>query len=228
MTLVLPSVEIRYLPLLELKEAPYNPRTIVPETSPVYQRLRRSLLSFGLVEPLIWNETTGHVVGGHFRLRVLRELGVEVVPVCVVRLTLEREKALNIVLNNPEVQGRFDPKRLLAVLRELEPLPELELTGFTAATLQDLNWQPQALTVVPASEDREEIEVTLGIPCSIWRQVEAELDALIRRYDLRCHVLPAGVRSALSASDEGRRRTVPVSSPSPSRHRELKLQQEER
>jgi ParB-like chromosome segregation protein Spo0J len=217
MTLAPPSVEIRYLPLHKLKEAPYNPRRVLPETSPVYQRLRQSLLRFGLVEPLIWNETTGHIVGGHFRLRILRELGVDVVPVSVVRLTPEQEKALNIVLNNPQVQSRFDPKRLVAVLRELAPLPELEWTGFTAATLRELDWQPQPLAVEStADDDQNEIEVTLQIPCSHWHQVESELDALIRRYDLRCHVLPAGVRSGLSAVDEGRKQTAPAPAPAES------------
>lgn len=196
MTQRMTPLEIRYLPLKELKEAPYNPRAVLPETSRVYHRLRRSLQSFGLVEPLVWNETTGHVVGGHFRLRILRELGVEVVPVSVVHLTPEREKALNLVLNNPEAQGRFDPKRLLAVLRELEQLPELELTGFTTATLQNLDWRPQPLNIEPISADREEIEVILCIPSPRWRQVEGELDALIRRHDLRCHVLPAGVSNS--------------------------------
>jgi hypothetical protein len=127
-------------------------------------------------------------------------LGVEVVPVSVVRLTPEREKALNIVLNNPEAQGRFDPKRLLAVLRELEQLPELELTGFTPASLRDLDWRPQPLNIEPTPADRKEIEVTLRIPAQQWRQVEAELDALIRRYDLRCHILPAGVNHSSTAA----------------------------
>jgi ParB-like chromosome segregation protein Spo0J len=200
MTQANPKLEIRYLPLKDLKEAPYNPRVVLPEASRAYHRLRRSLQSFGLVEPLVWNETTGHVVGGHFRLRILRELGVEVVPVSVVRLTPEREKALYIVLNNPEAQGRFDPKRLLAVLRELEQLPELELTGFTPASLRDLDWRPQPLNIEPTPADRKEIEVTLRIPAQQWRQVEAELDALIRRYDLRCHILPAGVNHSSTAA----------------------------
>lgn len=200
MASTLSTLEIRYLPLKELKEAPYNPRVVLPKTSRVYHRLRRSLQNFGLVEPLVWNETTGHIVGGHFRLRILRELGVEVVPVSVVRLTPEREKALNILLNNPKVQGRFDHKRLLAVLRELEQLPELEMTGFTPATLQDLDWRSQPLAIEPTPAERAEIEVTLRIPFQHWRQVESELDALIRRYDLRCHILPGGISSSSTAA----------------------------
>lgn len=93
-------LELRVLPLSELTPAPYHPRRELAPKSPAYRRLRASIAEFGLVEPLVWNEPTGHVVGGHLRLRVLRDLGVTEVPVAVVRLSPEREKALNLVLNN--------------------------------------------------------------------------------------------------------------------------------
>src|SRR5436853_5679906 len=105
-------LEIRVLPLAELRPAPYNPRRRLRPGSPAWRKLEASLREFGLVEPLVWNETSGHVVGGHARLRILREMGVTEVPVSVVRLGPEREKALNIVLNNREAQGRFDPGKL--------------------------------------------------------------------------------------------------------------------
>src|SRR5829696_1106426 len=122
--------ELRVVPLADLKPAPYNPRRVLAPTSPAYKKLKASLAEFGLVEPLVWNELTGHVVGGHARLRILKELGVTEVPVSVVRLTDAREKSLNVVLNNQEAQGRYDTAKLADVLTELEDLPEFELTGF--------------------------------------------------------------------------------------------------
>src|SRR5262245_36096757 len=89
------GLEIRIMPLKQLRPAPYNPRLRLQPGDPAYRKLEMSLREFGLVEPLIWNETTGHVVGGHARLGILRRLGVKEVPVSVVRLTPEREKALN-------------------------------------------------------------------------------------------------------------------------------------
>src|SRR5437870_10139803 len=100
------------MPLAALKPAPYNPRQRLKPTDPRYQKLAASLREFGLVEPLVWNETTGHVVGGHARLAILKSLGADTVPVSVVRLPPEREKALNVVLNNHEAQGRFDTAKL--------------------------------------------------------------------------------------------------------------------
>src|SRR5262245_8832825 len=93
-----PGLEIRVLPLAALRPAPYNPRRRLRPGEPAYRKLQTSLREFGLVEPLVWNETTGNVVGGHARLEILRGLGTAEVPVSVVRLSPAREKALNVVL----------------------------------------------------------------------------------------------------------------------------------
>ena len=76
------------------------------------------------------------------RLRILRELGHAEVPVSVVRLTDAQEKALNVVLNNHEAQGRYDPGKLADLLEELGDLPEGRYTGFTAADLKALRFEP--------------------------------------------------------------------------------------
>ncbi len=109
-------LEVRTLPIGRLTPAAYNPRRDLPPTSPAYRKLKASLERFGLVEPLVWNEPTGRVVGGHLRLRILKELGVAEVPVSVVHLSDAQEKALNVVLNNHEAQGRYDPAKLADIL----------------------------------------------------------------------------------------------------------------
>ena len=113
------TFEGRILPVADLKPAPYNPRLVLKPTDHRYRKLAASLREFGLVEPLVWNEPTGHVVGGHARLAILKEMGVTEAPVSVVRLTPEREKALNVVLNNLEAQSRYDPAKLADLLTDL-------------------------------------------------------------------------------------------------------------
>src|SRR3954454_8770647 len=103
------SLDVRVLPIGQLVPAAYDPRKMLRPESPAYRKLRASLKEFGLVEPLVWNQLTGRVVGGHARLRILKELGVAEVPVSVVRLDEKREKALNVVLNSSEAQGRYGP-----------------------------------------------------------------------------------------------------------------------
>lgn len=179
-------IELRRMPVAALTPAPYNPRREIAATSPAYRKLAASLREFGLVEPLIWNELTGHVVGGHLRLRILRELGVAEVPVSVVRLTPEREKALNIILNNREAQGRYDPTKLAEILKELSDLPEMPLTGFDASDLAALQFAP--LGELPEMPEPEEMEVTILARRDTYERLAPKLDALVREFDLVCHV----------------------------------------
>lgn len=55
----------------ELRPAIYNPRKDLRPGDLDYEKLKRSLSEYGCVEPVIWNERTGHIVGGHQRLKVL-------------------------------------------------------------------------------------------------------------------------------------------------------------
>ena len=180
------TLELRTLPVRDLTPAPYNPRRVLSPESAAYQRLKASLVEFGLVEPLVWNELTGHVVGGHARLAILKELGVAEVPVSVVRLTEAREKALNVVLNNLEAQSRFDPDRLASLLTELEPLSEFELTGFDSRVFSTLQMRPAESRTEEPEPDR--VEVTLVTDVGTYDRLAPELDALVSRYDLVSHV----------------------------------------
>lgn len=58
----------------ELLPAEYNPRKDLKPGDEEYEKLKRSIEEFGYVEPVIWNKTTGRVVGGHQRLKVLIKL----------------------------------------------------------------------------------------------------------------------------------------------------------
>jgi len=93
--------------LTELTPADYNPRTI---TDRALEGLGNSMDRFGMVQPIVWNERTKRIVGGHQRYRVLAEKGIEETDVVVVDLDENDEVALNIALNNPEIQGEFDDK----------------------------------------------------------------------------------------------------------------------
>ena len=180
------SIDLRIMPLEQLQPAEYNPRQQLKPTDSAYQKLKRSLEEFGLVEPLIWNEKTRHIVGGHLRLRILKELDFTDIPVSVVQLSEAREKALNVILNNREAQGKFDPVRLRDLLQELEPLPEMDLTGFDSHDLANLQFDP--LEELPPLPEQDRVELTLIMTKEIYRSAADKLDALIREYDLESHV----------------------------------------
>jgi ParB-like chromosome segregation protein Spo0J len=179
--------ELRTLPIGQLQPAAYNPRKILSPKSPAYRKLRASLEQFGLVEPLVWNETTGRVVGGHARLRILKLLGVKEVPVSVVRLDEAREKALNIVLNNQEAQGRYDPARLADLLDDLKDLPELDMTGFDDSHLAALRFEPDD-EKPEEDDDANRVEITIVTHGDTYGRLAERLDELVGEFDLVSHV----------------------------------------
>jgi DNA modification methylase len=108
--------ESRKMKIAELTPAPYNPRQI---SKSAMKGLTASIERFGLVQPVIWNRRTEHVVGGHQRLKVLQEQGIEETEVIVVDLPKSEEKALNVALNSPAISGEFtaDLDSLLAEIQ---------------------------------------------------------------------------------------------------------------
>lgn len=93
-----------------------------------YESLKRSIETFGYVDPVIIN-ADGTVIGGHQRLFVLRDLGYSEADVAVVDLSKADEKALNIALN--KISGEWDEEKLAAIFAELDAEDyDLTLTGF--------------------------------------------------------------------------------------------------
>lgn len=131
------EAEVRRVPVKDMKMAAYNPRKDLKPGDKEYEDLKRSMQTFGYVEQIVWNERTGNVVGGHQRLKVLKEAGATEVGVSVVDLDKNSEKALNIALN--KIKGAWDDDKLADLLKDLKADDyDLELTGFDAEELEDL------------------------------------------------------------------------------------------
>ena len=121
----------------ELIPADYNPRKDLKPDDAEYKKLKRSLEQFGYVEPVIWNKTTGRVVGGHQRLKVLIDMGITEVDCVVVELDETKEKALNIALN--KISNDWDKDKLMLVIADLQGEDfDVSLTGFDAVDLDML------------------------------------------------------------------------------------------
>jgi len=121
----------------QLLPADYNPRKDLKPGDAEYDKLKRSLDQFGYVDPIIWNKDTGRVVGGHQRLKVLKDEGIEEVECVVVDLDEEHEKALNIALN--KISGEWDKDKLALLITDLQGTDlDISLTGFDQSELDDL------------------------------------------------------------------------------------------
>lgn len=121
----------------KLIPADYNPRKDLQPGDSEYEKIKQSLEEFGYVDPVIWNKTTGRVVGGHQRLKVLASMGRTEVECVVVELNEEKEKALNVALN--KISGDWDKEKLAVLITDLDASDfDVSLTGFDAAEIDDL------------------------------------------------------------------------------------------
>ena len=121
----------------DLLPADYNPRKDLKPGDLEYEKLKRSIEQFGYVEPVIWNKTTGRVVGGHQRLKVLMDMGHTEVDCVVVELPEDKEKALNVALN--KISGEWDKDKLALLISDLQGTDfDVSLTGFAPAEIDDL------------------------------------------------------------------------------------------
>lgn len=101
----------------------YNPRNISIED---FENLKKSLIQYGCVRPLIINKKSDILVSGHQTLKAAKEIGLKEVPVLYVDLDEINEKKLNIALN--KISGEWDYGKLNEIIGSLD---NLEYTGFS-------------------------------------------------------------------------------------------------
>ncbi|KYG90805.1 lactate dehydrogenase [[Bacillus] sp. KCTC 13219] len=130
-------MKIIKIPITKINPAPYNPRIELSPGDVEYEKLKQSIQKFGYVDPLIWNERTGHLVGGHQRFKILVDEGFKEIDVSVVDMELTQEKALNIALN--KISGDWDLELLNDLLQELDVSEiDVTLTGFDLGEIDEL------------------------------------------------------------------------------------------
>lgn len=128
-------MNIKVLDINSIKPSEFNPRIQLDVGSEEFQKIKESIIEFGLVEPLLVNEVNMSIIGGHQRYSVLKFLGYKEVPcVLINEPDEEREKALCVGLN--KIKGEWDNDKLTALLNETGV--NESITGFDK-TEDDLN-----------------------------------------------------------------------------------------
>lgn len=165
------DINIQVVDINKLNPAKYNPRVDLKPGDPEYEKLKRSIKEFGYVEPIVWNSRTGNVVGGHQRLKILKDEGQTKVKVSVVDLSDSQEKALNIALN--KISGDWDQEKLNQIFKDLQEDIDIdvELTGFDIEEINDIMANFDTTEVVEDDFDLEE-------------ELEKEEEPITRRGDL--------------------------------------------
>jgi DNA modification methylase len=150
-------MNIQKINVERLNPATYNPRKDLKPSDAEYKKLKRSLEEFGYVEPVIWNERTGNIVGGHQRFKVLLELGETEIDCVVVDFDENREKALNVALN--KIQGEWDETKLAELFKGFDIADfDAELTGFSIDEIDAL-FAPKGCVEDEFDEEKAKKEV---------------------------------------------------------------------
>lgn len=171
-------MEIKTLKAADLHPADYNPRKDLQPEDAEYQKLKNSIEAFGYVEPIIWNENTGNIVGGHQRLKVLLAAGETDIECVVINVEEQDEKILNVLLN--KVKGRWEIGKLADLLQELDDAGAMDLTGFEDWELQSLLMQydhikdlmEEDFSDYDAGKERETFVMTFTFPGEARNRIE--------------------------------------------------------
>lgn len=163
----------------DMDRAAYNPRIDLIPGDTEYENLRRSITTYGMLIPVIWNKRTNRVVGGHQRLTVLENEGETETDVSVVDLDETQEKQLNVALN--KVEGGWDEEKLAELLMELGE--DATLTGFTQQEIDSLtNDIDSLIDGDTVDEELKAIEELFNISLTFDKADQEELKAYVKDY----------------------------------------------
>lgn len=148
-------MKIEKIKIEKLKPAEYNPRKDLKQEDEEYQKIKKSITEFGYVAPVIVNSNMT-VIGGHQRLKILKELGYTDVECVIVDLDPNKEKALNIALN--KISGDWDNDKLEELLSELKQTDiDMDVTGFSFDEVENILKE-----TLDSKEDDFEVEEALN------------------------------------------------------------------
>jgi ParB-like chromosome segregation protein Spo0J len=137
---------------------PANARTM-PDSS--LAALEACVDEFGYVEPIVWNERTGHIIGGHQRHGVLKDKGAVRATVVVVDLPEEEEAEANLTLNNPKIEGRWDDTTTAL----LEKVEEADESLFGALSMDKLRESLEKRVENPPDPGLDADDFDTSCPC---------------------------------------------------------------
>lgn len=153
------KLKVQEVPIKDLKPSTYNPRRWPDDA---IEQLTNSIKTHGLVEPILINSAPKRrnvVIGGHFRLKVAKDLGYKAIPAVTVSIPdIETEKALNIRLN--KAVEEFDFAKLADFAEDF-----LADVGFSSEEIDD---------IFPADENPEVFDLDKELAKLDIKNIEIE------------------------------------------------------
>lgn len=157
-------MEVIQVKISELKAAEYNPRKW-PEQA--VKDLTESIQRFGMVDAILVNgapDRRNIVIGGHFRLKIAKDLGYKEVPVVYLDIPDEaKERELNLRLNKNlgewdyELLAKFDEKLLEEIGFDSEELDSIFDEHLEEADTFDLKKELEKLNITSIKAKKGDI-----------------------------------------------------------------------
>ena len=143
------TIQIQELKTSELKPWQDNPRI----NDHAVDAVARSIKTFGFNVPILCDQNLT-IVAGHTRLKGAKKLGLEKVPVIILKMTDEQRKAFSIADNKTAEIADWDDSKLKEVLKGIDSQFEMNVLGFSEEEferlfrkdvryLEDFNFIPQ-------------------------------------------------------------------------------------
>jgi len=143
---------------IDLKPTDYNPRGMTADEK---KHLTESIKKFGFVDPILVNSAEQRfniVIGGHQRLSIAKELGIDRVPVVYRNIpNLDEEKELNLRMNRN--LGHWEWEKLMS------DFPREMLLGVGFSDMEIGDWKPETKSIEETPENLTGLMSLVKVKC---------------------------------------------------------------
>lgn len=175
-------------PLTELIPDPNNARVHGKKN---LAAIRASLETYGQVEPLVVQKSTGVVIGGNGRFEAMIELGWSEADIVEVDVDDTRAKALGLALNRTGDLAGWDQQTLDRVLADIaESAPTEDIDSLIAAC----GFTTRELEKILVSEHEREVPSPEVTPPPEVHSLAVDFDSAEERDDLMAELSERGLR----------------------------------
>lgn len=203
-------MEVKTLKFVDVVEAFYNPRKLLKKSDKAYQDIKKSLETYGSVEPLVVNDVNMRLISGHQRLQIMRDMGLTEGEFSIIHIEdPTEEKALNIALN--KIKGKFDNAKLFDVLREIKDDVDITDLGFEMSEVESILGDPDVDDALDGNDIDLEEKIQAHAPAQVMFKLGKSLSYALSTEDFKAierSCIEQGYFTDLEISQEIKRRLM--------------------
>ena len=203
-------MEVKTLKFVDVVEAFYNPRKLLKKSDKAYQDIKKSLETYGSVEPLVVNDVNMRLISGHQRLQIMRDMGLTEGEFSIIHIEdPTEEKALNIALN--KIKGKFDNAKLFDVLREIKDDVDITDLGFEMSEVEGILGDPDVDDALDGNDIDLEEKIQAHAPAQVMFKLGKSLSYALSTADFKAierSCIEQGYFTDLEISQEIKRRLM--------------------